>query len=179
LKTPGQVKFIEALKMLEAEGILDKSILISAASLRVLGVRIHTYFVDLLTPNSYYQRKAEELNLSPKYELEPIPLKISDFSMRVGTVRENLCSFRHLVEPYNVYEEAELIFDNKTRLIKIRPQNYVRKDSEEAIERLIQGTDEKYWRELYSYHKQIEAIDLGISRDNLKLGAQKFLKFED
>jgi hypothetical protein len=179
LKTPGQVKFIKALKMLEAEGILDESILISAASLRVLGVRIYTYFVDLLAPNSYYQRKAKELNFSPKYELEPMPFKVSDFSLRVGTIKGGLCSFRHLVEPFNVYEEAEFVLDNRTRLIKIRPQDYVRKDSEEAIERLIQGTDEKYWKELYSYHKQIEAIDLGISRENMKLGAQKFLKLED
>lgn len=179
MKTPGQVKFINALIRLDREGVLERSILISAASLRILGIRIHTYFIDLLVPNSYYQEKMRELEFSPKYELEPIPMKISGFAMRIGTVKGDLCSFRHLVKPYDVYEEAELNLGNKARLIKIRPQNYVRRDSEEAISRLIQGTDEKYWRELYNYHKQIEAIDLGIEREDLKLGPQKFLKLED
>jgi len=179
LKTPGQVRFIRALNRLDAEGVLDEAILISAASLRLLGVRVYTYFIDLLAPNSYYFRKVEELKFSPRYELEPVPLKVSGFPMRVGTVKGDLCSFRHMIKPYNIYEEVELGLGGRVRLIKIRPHNYVRKDCEEAIGGLIKGSDERYWRELYSYHKQIEAIDLGMRGESLKPGAQKLLKLED
>ena len=179
MKTPGQIKFINALKRLEAETILDKSILISAASLRILGVRVFTYFIDILAPNSYYFKRAAETDFKPRYELEPLSTRLSGFSMRVGTVRGDLCSFRHLTEPYNIYEEIEFDLGGVLRKIKIRPHNYVRKDSEEAIGRLIQGSDEKYWRELYDYHKQIEAIDLGMDREALRFGEQKFLKLEN
>lgn len=179
MKTPGQIKFINALKRLDAEGVLDNSILISAASLRILGFRVFTYFIDLLAPYSYYSKRGADTGFKPRYELEPLFTKLSGFSMRVGTVRGDLCSFRHLTVPYNVYEEVEFDLGNVIKKIKIRPQNYVRKDSEEAIGRLIQGSDEKYWSELYDYHKQIEAIDLGMDREVLRFGGQKFLKLED
>ena len=179
LKTPGQTKFISALKRLEAEGILDKSILISAASLRILGVRVFTYFIDILVPNSYYFKRAAEMGYKPRYELEPLSIKLSGFSMRVGTVKGDLCSFRHLTRPYNIYEEVEFDLGDTPKKIKIRPHNYVRKDCEEAIGRLIQGSDEKYWQELYDYHKQIEAIDLGMDKETLRFGEQKLLKLDD
>lgn len=175
----GQAKFVEALNSLEADGVLDRAILISAASLRILGVRVYTYFIDLLAQKRYYSRKAEEMGFSPRYELEPVPLKVADFSIRLGTVDGDLCSFRHLVKPYNVYEEVEFRLGKQTKLIKIRPHDYVRKDCDEAIERMIQRFDERYWQDLYSYHKQIEAIDLGMRRKRLKFGPQKFLEFED
>ncbi|MFH0749080.1 MAG: hypothetical protein V1915_04090 [Candidatus Bathyarchaeota archaeon] len=175
---PGHTKFLQALALLEAEGNLDKAILISAASLRVLGIRVYTYFIDLLVHNRYYFQKLNEMNFSPRYELEPISLNLAGFSTRIGTVKGVLCSFRHLVQPYNIYEEVEFKVNNKVRFIKIRPHNYVRKDSEEAIEKMIQGSNEKYWQDLYSYHKQIEAIDLGLTKSNLKFGSEKYLKLE-
>lgn len=177
--TPGQARFIRALNSLDADGVLDRVILISAASLRLLGIRVHTHFIDLLTPNSYYRAKAEEEKLLPGYELEPVSTTLADFPVRIGTVKDDLCSFRHLVKPYNIYEEVEFRLGGKIRLIKIRPHNYVRKDCEEAIGRLIQGSDERYWQDFYSYHKQIEAIDLGMRRAEMKTGPQKFLKLED
>jgi len=178
LRTPGQARFISALNQFDTEGALDKVIFISAASLRILGVRVHTYFIDLLTTNSYYSKKAEEIKFAPKYELESILLKVSGFPMRIGTVKEDLCSFRHLVKPYNIYEEVEFKLGGKARIIKIRPHNYVRRDCEEAISRLLQGSNEKYWQDLYSYHKQIEAIDLGMSEEKLKTGEQKLYNLE-
>jgi len=179
VKTPGQLKFMNALHKLEVESVLDRAILISAASLRLLGVRVYTYFIDLLVPKSYYAKKMEELNFSPRYELEPISLKLAGFPTRLGTVTGDICSFCHLVKPYNIYEELEFKLGQELKMIKIRPHDYIRKDSEEAIERLIQGSNEKYWQDLYSYHKQIEAIDLGIGSRELKFGPQKFLKLED
>ena len=178
LRTPGQAKFISALNQFDAEGALDKIVLISASSLRILGMRVHTYFIDLLTTNSYYLKKAEEVKFTPRYELQPIMLNVSGFPMRIGTVKEDLCSFRHLVSPFNIYEEVEFKLGEKVRMIKIRPHNYVRKDCEEAISRLLQGSNEKYWQELYSYHKQIEAIDLGMSEEKLKTGEQKLYNLE-
>ena len=178
LRSPGQTRFMSALHQFHREGSLDKVVLISAASLRILGVRVHTYFIDLLTTNSYYTKKAEEVKFTPRYVLEPISLKISGFSLRIGTVKEDLCSFRHLVKPYNVYEDVEFNLGGETVYIKIRPSNYVRKDSEEAISRLLQGSNEQYWQDLYSYHKQVEAIDLGLSEEHLKTGTQKFYDFE-
>lgn len=179
IRTPRQVQFVNALSCLEREGVLEEIILISAASLRLLGIRVYTYFIDFLSPNSYYFKKAEEVKFSPRYELEPISLGVAGFSMRVGTVQKDLCSFRHLVKPYNIYEEVEFDLGDQTKLIKIRPHSYVRKDCEDAIERLIQGSDEKYWQDLYSHHKQIEAIDLGMRRGNLEPGIQKKLAFEE
>lgn len=178
-RTPGQARFIRALNHLEEEGALDNAILISAASLRILGVRVHTYFIDLLVKKSYYLKKVDETKFSPRYNLESIPMSLDGFPARIGTVEGDLCSFRHLAKPYNVYEEVEFKLARKVKLIKIRPHNYIRKDCDEAISRMIQGSDEKYWQELYSYHKQIEAIDLGMSRSGLKFGAQKTLEFED
>ena len=87
----GQRRFLNALDRLEADGVLDKVILISAASLRLLGIRVHTYFIDLLVQNSYYAKKAVEMKFSPRYDLEPIPLKLADFSMRIGTVKGDFC----------------------------------------------------------------------------------------
>ena len=179
VKTPGHTRFMKALSILETDGALDRAILISAASLRILGIRVYTYFIDLLVQNSYYSKKAKEINFIPRYELEPITLKFADFTIRIGTVKSNLCSFRHLKKPYNIYEEIEFEQNKQVKLIKIRPHNYIRKDSEEAIERLIKGSNEKYWQDLYSYHKQIEAIDLGMNINKLKFGPQKFLKLED
>ncbi len=179
VRTPGQLRFIKALNRLDAEGALGRAILISAASLRLLGVRVYTYFIDLLVQNSYYSEKVEETGFSPRYELEPVPLNLAGFSVRLGTVKGGLCSFRHLIKPYNIYEEVEFKLGGQVKMIKIRPHNYVRKDSEEAIGRLIQGSDERYWQDLYSYHKQIEAIDLGMSRRKLRFGPQKFLELED
>lgn len=175
----GHTKFVNALKSLDEEGALENSILISAASLRILGVRVYTHFIDLLVPESYYNKKAEENKFTFKYELEPIPLEIASFRVRLGTVKGDLCSFRHLVKPYNIYEEVEFKIGNKVRTVKIRPVEYVRKDSEEAIEKLIQGSNEKYWQDLYSYHKQIEAIDMGVDRKSLKFGPQKTLKLQE
>jgi hypothetical protein len=43
---------------------------------------------------------------------------------------------------------------------------------------MIQRFDERYWKDLYSYHKQLEAIDLGMSKDAMQFGPQKLLKFE-
>ncbi|UCH02860.1 MAG: hypothetical protein JSV20_03480 [Candidatus Bathyarchaeota archaeon] len=178
MRTIGQIKFKQALTQLDEDGVLDTIILISAASLRILGFRVYTHFIDLLVQKSYYVKKANESNYLPKYELEPIPVTIADFSMRIGTVEKDLCSFRHMIQPYEVYQEVEFKLDNEIKLLKIRPHNYVRKDCEEAIERLIQGSNVKYWQDLYSYHKQIEAIDLGMSREKLKFGPEKYLKFE-
>jgi hypothetical protein len=178
LRSLGHARFVGALSQFHAEGSLDELILISAASLRILGVRVHTYFIDLLTTNSYYTKKSEEVKFTPKYVLEPIALKISGFPMRLGTVKEDLCSFRHLVKPYNIYEEVEFNLGGETVIIKIRPSNYVRKDSDEAISRLLQGSNEQYWQDLYSYHKQIEAIDLGLSEEKLQVGTQKFYDLE-
>ena len=178
LKSPNQAKFISALNKFDTEDALDKIILISASSLRILGMRIHTYFIDLLTTNRYYSKKVEEVKFTPRYELEPITLTVSGFPMRIGTVNGDLCSFRHLIKPFNIYEEVEFKLGDKTRLIKIRPHNYVRKDCEEAISRLLQGSNEKYWQELYSYHKQIEAIDLGMSEEKLKTSNQKIYNLD-
>jgi hypothetical protein len=177
--TIGHARFVKALNLLEEEHALERSILISAASLRLLGIRVYTFFIDVLVQNSYYFKKAEETKISFRYELEPIPLKFADFSIRVGTVKGDLCSFRHIIKPYNVYEEVESKLSEKVNIVNIRPYDYVRKDCEEAIERLIRGSNEQYWQDLYSYHKQIEAIDLGRDRIRLKYGPQKFLKFED
>jgi hydroxymethylpyrimidine pyrophosphatase-like HAD family hydrolase len=177
--TSASSKFINALSQLEKEGILDQSILINAASLRILGIRVYTYFIDLLVQKSYYFTKTTELNFSPKYELEPVSLRIADFPLRLGTISGGLCSFRHLIEPYNIYEEVEFQLDAKVKLIKIRPHDYVRKDCEAAIENMIQRFDERYWQDLYSYHKQIEAIDLGMSKETMKFGPQQQLKFEE
>jgi hypothetical protein len=178
MRTPASNKFVNALSHLEKEGVLDKSILINAASLRILGVRIYTYFIDLLVQKSYYFTKATEMKFSPKYELEPVPLRIADFPLRLGTISGDLCSFRHLIEPYNIYEEVEFKLDAQIKSIKIRPHDYLRKDCEAAIEIMIQRFDERYWKDLYSYHKQLEAIDLGMSKDAMQFGPQKLLKFE-
>ncbi len=97
MRTPSSNKFINALSQLEKEGVLDKSILINAASLRILGVRIYTYFIDLLVKKDYYFTKATELKFSAKYELEPVLLRIADFPLRLGTISGDLCSFRHLI----------------------------------------------------------------------------------
>ena len=179
LSTLGHIRFVKALRALEADGVLDRVILISAASLRLLGIRIYTFSIDLLVHNSYYFKKSEEIKFDQRYELEPIVMKLAGFSTRIGTVKGDLCSFRHLVEPYNVYEEVEFKLGGEVKRIKIRPHNYVRKDCDAAIERLIQGSNGKYWQDLYSYHKQIEAIDLGMSRELLKFGPQKLLKLEE
>ena len=177
--TIGHARFVRAMNLLEEEGALNRSILISSASLRLLGIRVYTFFIDLLVQNSYYFNKAEETKFSFRYELEPIPLKLADFSIRIGTVKGDLCSFRHIVKPYNIYEEVEYKLSEKVNIVNIRPYNYIRKDCEEAIEKLIKGSNEQYWQDLYSYHKQIEAIDLGRDRIKLKYGPQKFLKLED
>ena len=97
VRTPGQARFIRALNRLETEEALDNAILISAASLRILGVRVHTYFIDLLVKKSYYLKKIDEIKFSPRYNLEPIPLSLDGFPVRIGTVDGDLCSFRHLV----------------------------------------------------------------------------------
>ena len=133
MMTLGQSKFINALSQIETDEVLDQAILISAASLRILGVRIHTYFIDLLVQKSYYFKKLNETKFSPKYELEPVPIKIADFPLRLGTISGDLCSFRHLIKPYNIYQEVEFKIGKKIKLIKIRPHDYVRKDCEEAI----------------------------------------------
>jgi len=175
----GHTKFVEALNYLDAEGVLDRSILISSASLRILGLRVYTYFIDLLVPRSYYLAKGVEEQFSPRYELEPLSLKIAGFPIRLGTIQGDLCSFSHLVAPYNVYVEVEFHLEGQQKLIKIRPHDYVAKDCHEAIERMIQRFDDTYWQDFYSYHKQIEAIDLGISRNGLRFGPEKFLDFEE
>jgi hypothetical protein len=172
------MRFVNALRCLEAEAVLDKIILISAASLRLLGLRVYTRFIDFLATSRYYDAKSVELQFSPRYTLEPIPLQLAGFSMRLGTVNGDLCSFRHLIQPYNVYDEVQFTIDDHNTSIKIRPHNYVRKDSEEAIERLIQRSNELYWQELYSYHKQIEAIDLGLHHENLKTERSQYLDLE-
>jgi hypothetical protein len=174
----GQTRFIRALRQLDEDGVLDEVILLSAASLRILGVRVRTYFIDLLVQRRYYERKMAEENFVASYDLAPVPTKFGNFPVRLGTVRGDLCSFRHLVAPYNVYVEVAFTLNRQQRLIKIRPHEYVRKDCDEAINRMIQRFDERYWDELYSYHKQIEAIDLGLSRHELKFGPQKALTFE-
>ena len=179
MRTPASSNFINALCQLEKEGVLDQSILINAASLRILGFRVYTYFIDLLVQKSYYLKKTTELNFSPKYELEPLSLRIADFPLRLGTISEGLCSFRHLLEPYNVYEEVELQLGTKLKAIKIRPHDYIRKDCESAIENMIQRFDERYWQDLYSYHKQLEAIDLGMTKETMKFGPQQRLQFEE
>lgn len=173
--TPGQLRFINALRCLKSEGVLDTIILISAASLRLLGMRVYTRFIDFIATTHYYNTKIAELQFSPRYALEPIPLQLAGFAMRLGTVEDDLCSFRHLIQPYNIYDEVQFSLDDQQVSVKIRPHNYVRKDCEEAIERLIQRSDELYWRELYSYHKQIEAIDLGMRHENLKTGRSRYL----
>jgi hypothetical protein len=178
MRTPASNKFINALSQLEKEGVLDNSILINAASLRILGIRVHTYFIDLLVQKHYYFKKTTEMKFSPKYELEPVPLRIADFPLRLGTISGDLCSFRHLIEPYNIYEEVNFKLDTQSKSIKIRPHDYIRKDCEAAIESMIQRYDERYWQDLYSYHKQLEAIDLGMSKDTMQFGQQKLLKFE-
>lgn len=179
MRTPASSKFINALGHLEKESVLDQSILINAASLRILGFRVYTYFIDILVQKSYYRAKATELNFSPKYELEPVSLRIADFPLRLGTISGDLCSFRHLIEPYNIYEEVAFQLDTQTKLIKIRPHDHIRKDCEAAIENMIQRFDERYWKDLYSYHKQLEAIDLGMSKETMKFGPQQRLKFEE
>lgn len=178
MRTPGQVKFVNALSILDKDAALDNSILLSAASLRLLGVRVYTYFIDLLVQKDYYSKKAQETRFSPRYELEPVPLKLAGFSTRLGTVDGDLCSFRHLVKPYNIYGDVEYNIGGQMKRLKVRPRDYVRKDCDEAIEKLIQGSNETYWKDLYSYHKQIEAIDLGVGAENLKMGPQKFLKLD-
>lgn len=178
VRSLGHANFVEALKYLDAEGVLDRSILISSASLRIMGLRVYTYFIDLLVERSYYLKKGVEEKFSPRYELEPLSLKIAGFPIRLGTIKDGLCSFGHLIEPYNVYVEVEFRLDEQRKLIKIRPHNYVVKDCSEAIERMIQRFDSTYWQDFYSYHKQIEAIDLGISKNNLRFGSDKILDFE-
>jgi len=178
LRTLGHARFINALNRLDAEGVLDEAILVSAASLRILGIRAYTNFIDLLVQKSYYSKKAADLGFTPRYELEPVPLKLAGFSMRIGTVDVDLCSFRHLIKPHNVYVEVELMLGKQIKLIKIRPHDYIRKDLDEALERLIQRFDKGYWQDFYSYHKQIEAIDLGMGA-RLNFGPQKSLKFEN
>lgn len=178
MKTLGQAKFINALNHLESDGVLDKAILVSAASLRILGIRAYTNFIDLLVQNDYYNKKASEENFSPRYELEPIPLKLSGFSMRLGTIEGDLCSFRHLMKPFNIYVEVEFDIGKQIKLIKIRPHDYIRKDYDEALERMVQRFDKGYWQDFYSYHKQIEAIDFGIG-NKIKFGPLKLLKFEN
>lgn len=179
MKTPGQVKFINALVQFKEDGVLDNVILISASSLRVLGIRVYTYFIDLLVPKSYYFKKADKIKFFPEYEIEPISLKLADFPVRLGTITNDLCSFRHLVKPYNVYVEVKFKVGEQVKLLKIRPHEYVRKDCNEAIERMIQRFEKKYWKELYSYYKQIEAIDLGMNVRKIRFGPQKFLSFEE
>jgi len=179
MRSLGHAKFVDALKYLDAEGMLDRSILISSASLRILGLRVYTYFIDLLVPQSYYRAKGAEEQFSPRYALEPLSLKIAGFPIRLGTIQDDLCSFSHLVAPYNVYVEVEFRLGDKRKAIKIRPHDYVVKDGHAAIEQMIQRFDETYWQEFYSYHKQIEAIDLGISRNSLRFGPEKFLDFEE
>lgn len=179
MRSPASNKFINALSHLEKDGILDQSILINAASLRILGIRVYTYFIDLLVQKRYYSRKVTETNFSPKYELEPVPLRIADFPLRLGTISGDLCSFRHLIVPYNIYEEVEFTLGTQTKSIKIRPHDYIRRDCEAAIESMIQRFDERYWKDLYSYHKQLEAIDLGMNKDTIQFGPEKFLKFEE
>jgi len=179
MRTPASNKFVNALSQLEKDGVLDNSILINAASLRILGIRIYTYFIDLLVQKNYYFSKATEMNFSAKYELEPVLLKIADFPLRLGTINGDLCSFRHLLEPYNIYEEVEFKLDAKIKSIKIRPHEHLRKDCEVAIESMIQRFDESYWQDLHSYHKQLEAIDLGMNKDAMQFGPRKFLKFEE
>ena len=179
VKTPGRTRFINALQELEKDGVLDTVILLSAASLRVLGIRVSTYFIDLLVPKNYYFKKAEEINFTPQYDIEPISLKLAEFPVRLGIVDGDLCSFRHLRKPYNVYVEVKFRVGRQGKLIKIRPHEYVRKDCDEAIERMIQRFDERYWKDLYSYYKQIEAIDLGMKREKIEFGIQKVLNFEE
>jgi len=178
IRTPGHIKFIKALKKLDEDGVIDKAILLSAASLRLLGIRVYTFFIDLLVQKSYYFNKVREINFSPTYELEPISVTLEGFTLRIGTVDHNMSSFRHLLQPYNIYNEIEFKLNGKVKKIKVRPHNYIRKDSEAAIDRLIKGSDQKYWQDLYSYHKHIEAIDLGMDISRLKLGEPKFLKME-
>jgi len=178
MRTLGQARFINALNRLDADGVLDKVILVSAASLRILGIRAYTNFIDLLVQKSYYTQKTAETKFTPRYELEPVPLKLAGFSMRLGTVDGDLCSFRHLIKPYNIYVEVEFKLGRQIKFIKIRPHDYVRKDFDEAIERMVQRFDKGYWQDFYSYHKQIEAIDLGMGT-KLKFGPQKHLTFEN
>lgn len=179
MRTLGRGRFVKALSTLDSEEALDRSILISASSLRILGFRVFTHFVDLLVQKGYYLRKAKETAFSPRYELEPVPLKLDGFSMRIGTVDGDLCSFRHLVRPRNIYVEVEFRLGREIKLIKIRPHDYVRKDCDVAIEGLIQRFDDSYWQDLYSYHKQIEAIDLGLRRKRLKFGPHKYMEFKE
>lgn len=173
----GHTKFHNALLHLQSEDILDKVIFISAASLRVLGIRVYTYFIDLLVTNSYYQAQCQKAEFTPRYELEPLRTTIAGFSLRLGTVKENACSFQHLVEPYNIYTPIDYALNNQNVKIKIRPHDYVRKDSQEAIERMINRYDKGYWQDFYSYHQQIEAIDLG-RRSQLQFGSEAFLDLE-
>jgi hypothetical protein len=177
MRTLGQTKFVSALNRLNEEGVLDRSILISAASLRILGIRGYTNFIDLLVQKQCYNDRAKAAQFVPRYELEPLPQKIGGFSMRLGTLDGDLCSFRHLTKPHNVYVEAELDLGGKTKSVKIRPHEYVRKDFDEALERMVQRYDKGYWQDFYSYHKQIEAIDLGQG-SRIKFGPQKLLKFD-
>ena len=174
----GHTKFHNALLHLRSENVLDNVIFISAASLRVLGIRVYTYFIDLLVTNSYYQAQCEKTAFTPRYELEPLRTTIAGFSLRLGTVKDNACSFQHLVEPYNIYTPVDYSLDNQTVHIKIRPHDYVRKDSQEAIERMINRYDKGYWQDFYSYHQQIEAIDLGRRQSQLQFGSEAFLDLE-
>ncbi|MCJ7632908.1 hypothetical protein MUP77_11025 [Candidatus Bathyarchaeota archaeon] len=178
MRTLSNTKFTNALNHLEADGVLDNVILVSSASLRILGVRAYTNFIDLLVQKKYYSKKAAEVSFTPRYELEPVPVKVAGFSMRLGTLDGDLCSFRHLVKPYNVYVEVEYNLAKGKKLIKIRPHDYVRKDYDEALDRMVQRFDKGYWQEFYGYHKQIEAIDLGLGA-KIAFGPQKILKFED
>jgi len=174
----GHGKFVDALQYLDAEGALDHSILINAASLRIMGLRVYTYFIDLLVQRSYYLQKTAEEKFTPRYALEPLSLKIAGFPIRLGTIQGDRCSFFHLVEPYNVYVEVAFPLEDQPRMIKIRPHNYVAKDCNEAIERMMQRFHDTYWQDFYSYHKQIEAIDLGIRRNDLRFGPEETLTFE-
>ena len=178
MRTLGQAKFVNALNRLEVDGALDKAILVDAASLRIAGIRAYTNFIDLLVQKSYYSKKAAETGFSQRYELEPVPLKLSGFSLRLGIIEGDLCSFRHLIQPYNIYVEVEFELGKQLKLLKIRPHDYVRKDFDEAMERMVQRFDKGYWQDFYSYHKQIEAIDLGMGT-KLEFGPQKLMKFED
>lgn len=178
MKTVGHAKFHNALLHLQKEEVLDNVIFISAASLRVLGIRVYTYFIDLLVTNSYYQLQCSEADFQPRYELEPLPITIAGFSLRLGTVKDNDCSFQHLVKPYNIYTQIEYPLADHVVAIKIRPHDYIRKDSQEAIERMINRYDKGYWQDFYSYHQQIEAIDLGQRRTQLHFGPEAFLNLE-
>lgn len=178
MRTMGQAKFHNALQHLHTEGVLDQVIFISAASLRILGIRVYTYFIDLLVTNSYYREKCAEVDFHPRYVLEPLPYPVAGFSLRLGTVKDEVCSFQHLVIPHTIYRNIDYSLNDQVVKIKIRPHDYVRKDSQEAIERMINRYDKGYWQDFYSYHQQIEAIDLGRPKTELQFGPEAYLNLE-